>query len=88
VPPHECPPHIVDHADYVGSTSGILAYAKETPAQTLIVATEPHIIHQMQLAMPNKTFINNAPGTDGLATTAVCLRRSTRWKNSVSHCAT
>ena len=31
---------------------------------TLIVATEPHIIHQMQLAMPNKLFIG-APGADG-----------------------
>jgi quinolinate synthase len=44
----ECPPHIIDHADYVGSTSGILQYAKTMPGDTLIVATEPHIIHQME----------------------------------------
>ena len=44
----ECPPHIIDHADYVGSTSGILKYAKEFEGQILIVATEPHIIHQMR----------------------------------------
>src|SRR6186713_1960040 len=31
----ECPPHIIDHADYVGSTSGILGYAKTMAAQTL-----------------------------------------------------
>ena len=43
----ECPAHILDHADYVGSTSGILEYAKALPGDTLIVATEPHIIHQM-----------------------------------------
>jgi quinolinate synthase len=48
----ECPPTIVDHADYVGSTSGILQFARTMPGQTLIVATEPHIIHQMQRAMP------------------------------------
>ncbi len=67
----ECPPHIVDHADYVGSTSGILQYAKTTDADTLIVATEPHIIHQMQLAIPNKTFIG-APGADGNCNCNIC----------------
>src|SRR4051794_4583867 len=48
----ECPPAIVDHADYVGSTSGILEFAKSMPGDTLIVATEPHIIHQMERAVP------------------------------------
>ncbi|MEE4454148.1 quinolinate synthase NadA [Novosphingobium resinovorum] len=67
----ECPPHIVDHADYVGSTSGILQYAKTMPGDTLIVATEPHIIHQMQLAIPNKTFIG-APGADGNCNCNIC----------------
>ncbi|TCM19806.1 quinolinate synthetase [Novosphingobium sp. PhB165] len=67
----ECPPHIVDHADYVGSTSGILNYAKTVEADTLIVATEPHIIHQMQLAIPNKTFIG-APGADGNCNCNIC----------------
>jgi quinolinate synthase len=67
----ECPPAIIDHADYVGSTSGILNYAKQTAAQTLIVATEPHIIHQMQLAMPGKTFIG-APGADGNCNCNIC----------------
>jgi quinolinate synthase len=67
----ECPPHIVDHADYVGSTSGILQYAKTMPGDTLIVATEPHIIHQMQLAMPEKQFIG-APGADGNCNCNIC----------------
>ena len=67
----ECPPHIVDHADYVGSTSGILQFAKTFPGQTLIVATEPHIIHQMQLAIPDKQFIG-APGADGNCNCNIC----------------
>jgi quinolinate synthase len=67
----ECPPTIVDHADYVGSTSGILNYAKEMPGDTLIVATEPHIIHQMEIALPNKTFIG-APGADGNCNCNIC----------------
>jgi quinolinate synthase len=67
----ECPPHIIDHADYVGSTSGILQFAKTTPADTLLVATEPHIIHQMELAVPDKTFIG-APGADGNCNCNIC----------------
>ncbi|HCF24763.1 MULTISPECIES: quinolinate synthase NadA [unclassified Novosphingobium] len=67
----ECPPHIIDHADYVGSTSGILNYAKGFEGDTLIVATEPHIIHQMELAIPEKTFIG-APGADGQCACNIC----------------
>lgn len=67
----ECPPFIVDHADYVGSTSGILTFAKTMGGDTLIVATEPHIIHQMEKAVPDKTFIG-APGADGNCNCNIC----------------
>jgi quinolinate synthase len=67
----ECPSHIVEHADYVGSTSGILDYAKSMPGDTLIVATEPHIMHQMELALPHKHFIG-APGADGNCNCNIC----------------
>ena len=60
----ECPPHILDHADYIGSTSGILNFANTFEGDTLIVATEPHIIHQMEKKLPEKNFIG-APGADG-----------------------
>ena len=60
----ECPAAILDLADYVGATSGILDFALKSPEPTLIVATEPNIIHQMQLRAPAKTFIG-APGADG-----------------------
>ncbi len=67
----ECPPAIIDHADYVGSTSGILNFAKTFPGDTLIVATEPHIIHQMEKALPGKQFIG-APGADGNCNCNIC----------------
>ena len=67
----ECPPTIVDHADYVGSTSGILAFARDMPGDTLIVATEPHIIHQMEKAAPDRTFVG-APGADGNCNCNIC----------------
>lgn len=67
----ECPPTIIDHADYVGSTSGILQFARTFEGDTLIVATEPHIIHQMEKALPEKTFIG-APGADGNCACNIC----------------
>ena len=67
----ECPAYILDHADYVGSTSGILEFSKTMPGDTLIVATEPHIIHQMEKAMPEKNFIG-APGADGNCNCNIC----------------
>ena len=67
----ECPGHILDHADYVGATSGILNYALASEHETFIVATEPHIIHQMEKAAPGKTFIG-APGADGNCNCNMC----------------
>lgn len=67
----ECPAVILDHADFVGSTRGILEYAQSMKGDTLIVATEPHIIHQMEKAVPHKTFIG-APGADGNCNCNIC----------------
>ncbi|MEN7538658.1 quinolinate synthase NadA [Aurantiacibacter flavus] len=67
----ECPPAIIDHADHVGSTSSILNFARDFEGDTLIVATEPHIMHQMEKALPEKTFIG-APGADGNCNCNIC----------------
>src|SRR3712207_4233567 len=67
----ECPPHILDHADEVGSTSAILKFALASASDVMIVATEPHIIHQMEKAAPHKTFIG-APGADGNCNCNMC----------------
>ncbi len=67
----ECPPHIIDHADHVGSTRSILEFATSSPAQTILVATEPHIIHQMEKAAPDKKFIG-VPGGDGNCNCNMC----------------
>ena len=67
----ECPPAIVDHADLVGSTKAILDFALTSRADTIIVATEPHIIHQMEKAAPHKRFIG-APGGDGNCNCNMC----------------
>ncbi|CCQ73402.1 quinolinate synthase NadA [Magnetospira sp. QH-2] len=67
----ECPEQILQQADHVGSTRMLLDYVTNDPAQEFIIATEPHIIHQMQLDAPGKTFIP-APGADGQCDCANC----------------
>lgn len=67
----ECPDNIVQHADHTGSTSSILKFALESEADTIIIATEPGIIHQMEKAAPHKTFIG-APGADGNCSCNTC----------------
>jgi len=60
----ECPESIIEVSNYVGSTSGILGFVHDNAATEFIVATEQHIIHQMQKDTPDKTFLA-APGADG-----------------------
>ena len=67
----ECPPHIIDHADHVGSTKSILDFTIATPSKVVLVATEPHIIHQMEKAAPDKLFIG-VPGGDGNCNCNMC----------------
>ncbi len=67
----ECPPHIIDHSDHVGSTRSILDFAVKSPSPVILVATEPHIIHQMEKAAPDKTFIG-VPGGDGNCNCNMC----------------
>ncbi len=67
----ECHEGILDHADHVGSTRSILEFVLKAPQKEFIIATERHIIHQMQKAAPDKTFIP-APGADGSCNCANC----------------
>ena len=57
----ECEEAVLEVADYIGSTSGLLKYSLENEATEFIVATESGIIHQMQINSPLKTFIPAPP---------------------------
>ena len=52
----ECLAEVTVLADYAGSTSGILAYAKKSQADEFIICTESGIMHQLTKANPDKTF--------------------------------
>lgn len=59
----ECPAPIQKIADVIGSTAGLLKYSIENESTEFIVATESGILHEMQKACPQKTFIPAPPET-------------------------
>ena len=65
----ECEQHLLDLADFIGSTSMLLNYSQSSEASGFIVLTEPGILHQMRKAVPNKEF-HAVPGLDGCSCNA------------------
>ncbi len=52
----ECKPEVVDMADYVASTSGILELAKELDSEEFIIGTEMGLLHRLEKENPQKKF--------------------------------
>lgn len=57
----ECEPAVLQHADFIGSTTALLKHSQSSPKEAFIVVTEAGIIHQMEKAMPQKRFIPAPP---------------------------
>jgi quinolinate synthase len=52
----ECRPEVLDMADHVTSTSGMLRFAKASPAKEFIVGTEVGLMHRLTIENPGKAF--------------------------------
>ena len=52
----ECLPEVSGLADYRGSTTGIMDYAKKSDAKEFIIGTENSIVQHLQFACPDKQF--------------------------------
>lgn len=76
----ECEAHILDTADFIGSTTGLLNFTIKDPATEFIVATEAGILHQMQLKSPHKTFIPAPPTTNCVCNDCPHMKRNTMEK--------
>jgi quinolinate synthase len=59
----ECDEAVLAQADFIASTTGIIKRAVESPAKTLIIATEDGVFHQIAQKAPDKQLIQ-APGMD------------------------
>jgi quinolinate synthase len=57
----ECEAPVLDTADYIGSTHGLLNYVVNDNAQKFIVVTESGILHEMQKRAPGKQLIPAPP---------------------------
>jgi len=53
----ECSAEMRRAADFVGSTSKMCRYARETPAKTVIVGTEEGLLHRLRKENPEKQFV-------------------------------
>jgi quinolinate synthase len=73
----ECEEPVLRIADFVGSTTQLLAYAKNTDNQEFIVATEAGIIHQMMKQAPDKTFIPAPPDNHCACNDCPHMKRNT-----------
>ena len=59
----ECDESVLDLADYIGSTRGLLEYVKGSPAKSFIVATEVGILYLMAKARPDAELIPLPPSS-------------------------
>ncbi|MBW1773906.1 MAG: quinolinate synthase NadA [Deltaproteobacteria bacterium] len=58
----ECPPEVLDLADEVKSTSGMISYVKESDHRKFIIGTEAGMLHPLCQENPEKVFIPADPG--------------------------
>lgn len=52
----ECPKAVLELSDYIGSTSGIIAYATKSEKEEFIICTENGVRHKLEKDNPNKKF--------------------------------
>ena len=73
----ECEDPILRISDFVGSTTQLLAYVKNTPNEEFIVATEAGILHQMQKQAPTKVLIPAPPDNACACNNCPHMKRNT-----------
>jgi quinolinate synthase len=59
----ECRIEVIEKADYVGSTSGIIKFAKESDAKKFIIVTELGVVERLQRDCSDKEFFLITPYT-------------------------
>jgi len=71
----ECPMEVIEVADFVGSTSQMCRFAKETDSEEMLVATEIGLIHRLKKENPQKRFIAANPEAICTAMKAITLEK-------------
>jgi quinolinate synthase len=58
----ECVPSVIDLADAVCSTTGMIDYVKKSKSQKFIIATEIGLLERLKIEAPDKTCYQAPPG--------------------------
>ncbi len=66
----ECHSEVVKLADYVGSTTGIMTFAKESENKTFIIVTEKGVVDRLERDLPDKKFVLVHPN---------CICQNMKW---------
>lgn len=66
----ECPAEVLALADYVGSTSGLIARVKADPSKTYVLATEAGILHEIHRQAPGARVIPLPPAKSNVLSVA------------------
>ena len=62
----ECETEILNHANFIGSTTALIKHTQSSGCNEFIIVTEPGVIHQMEKLNPHKNYIPLA-NTEGCA---------------------
>jgi quinolinate synthase len=73
----ECEEQILKYADFIGSTTALLKFTKESKSKKFIVLTETGILHQMEKSSPTKTFIPAPPDNSCACNECTYMKKNT-----------
>ena len=75
----ECQPAVSAMADFIGSTTEIMVYAKQSDAEEFIIGTESSIVQHLQFDCPDKQFY-------ALSKNLICPNMKLTTLGDVYHC--
>lgn len=78
--------HILEIADFTGSTRKMIDFIKADAHDTYIVATEAGILHQMQLEAPGKTLLAAPSHEDNSCACSECAFMKVNTLEKLYHC--
>lgn len=82
----ESEPHILDLADYVGSTGKMINYIENSDSEKFIVGTEVGLLHELGKRVPHKTLIPLPINEDNTCACSECAFMKVNTLEKVYNC--
>ena len=78
--------HILNTANYIGSTAGMINYVKQHPKDQFIIATEAGILHKMQQEVPDTVLIPAPAQEDNTCACSECAYMKVNTMQKLYNC--